>query len=302
MAGSFLSLLTHQSNQKCNLGKYMIQCIWPPCPPFPICQPHHHRHLGHTDCFLYYAPHSGVCHPPPALLLCYSAPQLVFCPFQVDATHLWSPALCTSWDPLFARILACTFSVDSIISGLAHTLGPFFKLNRSMLSYEIPCEWPLGITEDNNTDEGISNPPCHGDMDGMGKEGAAEHLLLPACFVELQHKSNGWGLSLFSQSPIPSSTLSSFASLITTTPLCKALLPFSISIVSAEEEVTVCGDVSRHKVSSDMWLDAWETILGVKIYESAGNYYIDCANSILDNNLRFNVNIWPVAIAVAINN
>ena len=51
-----------------------------------------------------------------------------------------------------------------------------------MLSYDIPCEWPLGIIEDNNADEEMTNPPCHGDMDGMGKEGAAEHLLLPVCF------------------------------------------------------------------------------------------------------------------------
>ena len=139
-------------------------------------------------------------------------------------------------------------------------------------------------------------------MDGMGKEGAAVHLLLPVCFVELECKSDGQGLCLFSQSPILSLTLSSFASLITTTPLCRALLPFAISIVSAEEEVTVCGGVSRHKVPSDMWLDTWETILGVKIYESARDYYVDCANIILDSNLRFSVNIWPVAIVVAVNN
>ena len=60
-------------------------------------------------------------------------------------------------------------------------LGPSCKLNRSVLSYDIPCEWPLGIIEDDDADEEISNPPCCGDMDGMGKEGAAEHLLLPVC-------------------------------------------------------------------------------------------------------------------------
>jgi len=115
----------------------------------------------------------------------------------------------------------------------------FFKLNRSMPSYEIPHEWPiLGITEDNEKDKGISSSPPCGDVDGMGKEGAAECLLLPMHFVELEHESDGWGLSSSSsQCCIPLLTLSSFTSLITTTSLCRALLPSLINIVSTEEEV-----------------------------------------------------------------
>ena len=61
-------------------------------------------------------------------------------------------------------------------------LGSSCKLNRSALLYDTPCEWPLSIIEDDNVDEEISNPPCCGDMDGMDKEEAAEHLLLPVCF------------------------------------------------------------------------------------------------------------------------
>ena len=61
-------------------------------------------------------------------------------------------------------------------------LGSSFKLNRSMLWYDIPYKWPLKVIKDNDADEEISNPPCRGDMDGMGKEGTAEHLLLPICF------------------------------------------------------------------------------------------------------------------------
>ena len=91
--------------------------------------------------------------------------------------------------------------------------------------------------------------------------------------MELEHKSDGRGLSLFSQSPVPLLTSSSFTSLITTTSLSRALL----HIVSAE---AVCGGVGG-QVSSDVRLDTWE-ILGVEIYKNARDYYIDCANSILD--------------------
>ena len=92
-------------------------------------------------------------------------------------------------------------------------------------------------------------------------------IIICSRLVELEHKSNGWGLSSFSQSPVPLSTLSSFISLITTTSLCRALL----CIASAE---AVCGGVSGHEVSS-------ETIFGVEIYKSARDYSVDCANSVL---------------------
>ncbi|KIK00804.1 hypothetical protein K443DRAFT_7385 [Laccaria amethystina LaAM-08-1] len=120
--------------------------------------------------------------------------------------------------------------------------------------------------EDDETDGGISNPPCCGDADGMGKEGAAAECLLPARFTE---ESDGWCSSSSSQTVVPSSTSSSSAPPTTTTSLCRAFLPPSISIASffhwplfllffrlckaelglsggensAKEEEAVCGDV-----------------------------------------------------------